>query len=401
MSQLASEIRTDVTDVSQHRSQEKPYARQFENSMNPAPGRTMRVIHIIKHCGYANGSVHMAVDLACVQAQAGYDVTFVSSGGTFEPLLAQCGVIHLNLRHDQNKPLSLFRAAGKLASLARRTRPDVLHAHMMSSALVGYMASRLSGVPLVTTVHNSFDRHSFLMRLGHKVVAVSRAEEEHLLRKGYSSKQVVTVLNAPNNSPREAFMQDVLPISIQSPCITTVCGLHHRKGVADLIAACASLFDDFPQWRLYIAGEGPDRVKLEEQARSLGIAENVVFLGFVPSPKELLEKSEIFVLASHAEPFGLSLAEARQAGCAIVATNVGGIPEVLEFGRAGRLVSPRKPEQLAAELRALMTDQQARLQLRRASLLGAEFFDAHRLVGDYGNVYQQARESYFCSRSRG
>jgi glycosyltransferase involved in cell wall biosynthesis len=351
----------------------------------------MHVIHIIKHCGWANGSVHMAVDLACVQSQCGHEVSFVSAGGTFEPLLAQHGVQHIHLPHDQNRPSNLLWSAGKLTQFARKNRPDVLHAHMMSSALIGYVASKLSGVPLVTTVHNSFDSHSVLMRLGRKVVAVSEAERRQLLARGYSSDQLMTVMNAPNNSPREGFMQDDRELLIQSPCITAVNGLHRRKGVFDLIAACTEVFKEFPDWKLYIAGEGPDSAALENQARSGGMSEKIIFLGLLAAPRSLLEKSDIFVLASYADPCSLAIGEARAAGCAIIATAVGGTPEMLEFGRAGRLVEPGKPVQLAAELRALMADEEARNQLRTAALHGAEIFDVYRLVDDYDQVYREAR----------
>jgi glycosyltransferase involved in cell wall biosynthesis len=353
--------------------------------------RPMRVVHIIKHCGYGNGSVHVAVDLACVQAQAGYDVTFVSSGGTFEPLLAQNGVLHINLSHEQNRPMSVLRTGYKLARLARRLRPDVLHAHMMSSAIVGYAASKLSGVPLVTTVHNSFDRHSVLMRLGRKVVAVSDAERQQLLRKGYKSDQLVAVMNAPNNSPREMFMKNAATLDIKSPCIVAANGLHRRKGVFDLIDACVELFPDFPDWSLYIAGEGPDREKLEDQVKSAGLSDRVHFLGFLSSPRELLKKTDIFVLASYADPCSLAIGEARSAGCAIVATHVGGTTEMLEFGKAGRLVAPGNPKQLAGELRGLMADDEERKRVGQAALEGSEIFDVHRLVGDYAQVYRDAR----------
>jgi glycosyltransferase involved in cell wall biosynthesis len=151
------------------------------------------------------------------------------------------------------------------------------------------------------------------------------------------------------------------------------------------------IFKDLPQWRLYIAGEGPDREVLEEQVRSSGIADRVNFLGFVPVPRLLYERSDIFVLADHSDPCSLSIGEARAAGCAIVATSVGGTPEMLEFGRAGRLVSPGNPEQLATELRALMTNPKILAHMRRAARDGSEIFDVQRLVGDYERVYCKAR----------
>lgn len=237
------------------------------SSAGPASGTgsRMRVVHLIKHCGYANGSVHVAVDLACIQAQAGNEVTVISSGGTFVPLLQQYGVRHLALPHDQNRPLEVLRTAWTVARLVRRQRPHVLHAHMMSSAVVGWIASRYAGVPLVTTVHNSFDPHSVLMRLGDRIVAVSEAERKALLKKRFPESRLVAVLNAPDQSPREAFMEDGRTVPIENPCIVAANALHRRKGVFDLIEACARLFDQAPAWKLYVAGEGPDRAALEAQ----------------------------------------------------------------------------------------------------------------------------------------
>jgi glycosyltransferase involved in cell wall biosynthesis len=352
--------------------------------------RVRRIIHLSKHCVDGNGNVHVAIDLACLQADAGCEVLFVSGGGTYESVLEQYKVRHIKLEQDQNKPLSLLRTTWEMAKLVRSFRPEVLHAHMMGSAAVGYLVSLITGVPLITTVHNSFDAHSGIMRLGRRVVAVSNAEKEQLVRRGFNVQSLDVVMNAPVNSPRERVRHNVVDPVLRSPCITTVCGLHRRKGVFDLLEACATLFIEMPQWRLYIAGDGPDRDVLEQQALSSGISRQVIFLGAVPAPRVLFEQTDLFVLCSYADPCSLVIGEARGAGCAIVATAVGGTPEMLEFGRAGRLVEPGQPAQLASELRSLMNDPKARILLRKASREGAEIFNVHRLLGDYDRVYQSA-----------
>ena len=83
--------------------------REAERADGMAHRPSRHIVHLIKHCGYANGNVHVAVDLACVQARAGHQVTFISAGGTFVPLLEQYGVQHITLNHDQNNP---FRSCG-------------------------------------------------------------------------------------------------------------------------------------------------------------------------------------------------------------------------------------------------------------------------------------------------
>jgi glycosyltransferase involved in cell wall biosynthesis len=349
-----------------------------------------RIIHLCKHCVDGNGHVHVAVDLACLQADAGCEVLFISGGGTYEPMLKGYKVRHIRLEQDYKNPLSLLKTTWELVRVVRSFRPEVLHAHMMGSALVGYLVSLVSRVPLITTVHNSFDAHSIIMRLGCRVVAVSNAEKEKLVQRGFDAKCMDVVMNAPVDSPRAEMRKNAVDPVLLSPCITTVCGLIRRKGVFDLLEACSTLFREMPEWRLYIAGDGPDRRSLEQQAIASGVGDKIIFMGAVPATRVLFEQTDIFALCSYADPCSLVIGEARGAGCAIVATAVGGTPEMLEFGRAGRLVPPGQPTQLASGLRSLMTDAVARTLLRKASSEGAEVFNVHRLLGDYDEVYQRA-----------
>jgi glycosyltransferase involved in cell wall biosynthesis len=180
------------------------------------------------------------------------------------------------------------------------------------------------------------------------------------------------------------------PEIVRNPCITTVCGLNPRKGVADLINAFGEVSRELPLWRLYIVGDGPDRQKLEDLARSLELQDSVSFLGSVLVPRPILEKSDIFVLASYADPCSLAVAEARGAGCAIIATAVGGTPELLDFGRAGKLVEAGNVRQLTAELRNFMTCDDRRESFRHAAKLGSEFFDVERVAADYESIYRKA-----------
>ncbi len=164
--------------------------------------RVRRIIHLCKHCVDGNGHVHVAVDLACLQADAGCEVFFISGGGTYESMLMRNRVRHIRLEQDYKNPLSLLKTAWELIRVVRSFRPEVLHAHMMGSALVGYLVSLVSRVPLVTTVHNSFDAHSIIMRLGRRVVAVCEAEKETLVQRGFDARRMDVVLNAPVGSPR-------------------------------------------------------------------------------------------------------------------------------------------------------------------------------------------------------
>lgn len=348
----------------------------------------MRVVHLVNHCD-RGGNVHVAVDLACLQARNGHDVIYASGGGRFELLLAKNGVRHEHLSQNLRNPVRACSSLAQVFRLCRWFGPEILHAHMMSGAVHGYIASRVLNIPLVTTVHNSFDRHSFIMRLGDHVVAVSKAERDLLLRRGYRGDRLHVVANGTVGTPRDS-VAAYDPVNPQRPCITTLCGLEQRKGVHDIIEAFRIVALQFPNWSFYIAGEGPERTVLEEQVRSSGLTGRVFFLGFTENAAAILENADVFVLASHSEPFGLSIVEARRAGCAVIGTRVGGITEQLEFGSAGRLVEPGKPLELAAELTLLMADPNALAQARKRARENLDYFDVRRVYEDYALVYAHA-----------
>lgn len=345
---------------------------------------------MLKHCYNGNGHVHVAVDLACTQVGAGHDVAFASSGGSYESLLTEHGVSVTTLPAPDGLrgTTSSIRA---LVDLVRRYRPDVLHAHMMTSAVMGFIASKTMRVPMVTTVHNSFDRHSVLMRLGKVVVAVSDAERRLLLSRGYPARSLVTVLNGAVGSPREA-IETSGSIRFAQPCVATLSGLHTRKAVGDVILAFAEVLPEFPEWHLNIIGDGPDRERLAQMIMGRGLENAVHLVGSTLTPRPLLEQTSIFASASLSEPFGLSVAEARASGCAVVATAVGGIPEVLGYGQAGHLVPASDPPAMAAVLRALMKDRETLATWRARAAEGAEFFTVERMASDYMGVYESVIE---------
>ena len=353
----------------------------------------MRIIHLVNHCNHGHGNAHVAVDLACRQAEQGHEVIYASGGGDYLELLARYGVRHELVIQNSRNPVQLFRSVLRLVALCRTFKPQVLHAHMMAGAVFGYLVSTLTRAPLITTVHNSFDKHSVLMRLGDRVVAVSEAERASLLSSGYKPAALRVVLNGPNHSPRDGFMvagTKTGRIEIENPCVVTVCGLHKRKGVDDLIIGFAEAVDLSPDWRLYIVGDGPDKEKLVDLTNSLGMDDRIKFLGSVANPAQILSEADIFVLASYADPCCLAIGEAREAGCAIVATAVGGTPELLEGGAAGKLVSAGAPTQIAAELQTLMADQTILEDWRRRSHQGSEYFRVARVADDYLRIYQDA-----------
>lgn len=342
----------------------------------------MRIVHLTNHVEViGNGIVNAAVDLACRQAELGHDVVYASAGGGHVALLERSGVRHVEL-HQRTRPRGLVRSARALRRLSRAEHPDVVHAHMVTGALLARLATRGLAVPLVCSVPNEWQRHAVLMRVGDRVVAVSEANAGSLARRGVPPGKLRVVRNGPLGSPRVP--RGAAPAPLRRPSVTTVAGLFERKGIDDLIAAFAQVPAEIGA-HLYVVGDGPDRRRFEAAAAATGA--HIHFSGFVADPYPYLRATDVFVLASRREPFGLVLAEAREAGCAIIATDVDGIPEVLDGGRAGVLVPPSRPDALARALVELLTDEGRRAALARAAGENLGWLGVARVADEMLAVY--------------
>ncbi len=346
----------------------------------------MRIMHLLNHCGKANGHVNVSVDLAITQRSMGYDVGYTCASGDFIPLLESAGVKVYRVEQPHRGIGKFFSANVQLNRAIRDFAPDVLHVHMAAQSVL-VQPYRLLGYKVVTTLHNEFDRSAWLMGRASRVVTVGQTGFEIMRKSRVPTRKLRQVQNGSVGSPRlpAAFT----PADLAHPAILTVCGMHPRKGVGDLLNAFALLRSTNPDAHLYLAGEGPTLQDYKAQAEKLGIAEHTHFLGFCNDPRRYLFAADIFVLASHADPGPLVIAEARHAGIAIVASDVDGIPAMLDHGNAGLLIPPKQPEILASTLRDLLDDPPKLAEYRARSKRGAERFTIERVCLDMEKIYRE------------
>ncbi len=346
----------------------------------------MRIFHLVNHCRFGNGNVHAAVDLACAQAAAGHRPVLLSEGGDFVDLLERHGVQHIILPQNHRRPLTLPGSIGRLLKHIKAEKPDIMHAHMMTGAIIGRITGTLTGVPLVTTVHNAFDKHSILMGLGDQVIGVSQAVSDQMGARGVKTSKLNTVINGTRGVARRRNASQA-PVNLQRPSITTVCGLHDRKGVKHLIEAFGVVSERHADAHLYVIGEGPSEKIYQAQAAALPHSDRVHFLGQLRDTEAYLRESDIFALASLQDPCPLVIPEAREAGCAIVATHVDGIPEMLKIGGAGLTVPPADSQAMAEAMCRLLDDSKALAASKAASLDGVDYFDITRVERETRDVY--------------
>lgn len=362
----------------------------------------MRILHILNDIrALGNGIINVAVDLACLQAQNGHTVAVASAGGEYEDLLSQYGVIPFHL--DQRRyPLNLLKAVQRYRKIIDNFQPDIVHAHMITGMVLAWALRPGKRYSIVSTVHNEWQHSATLMGLADRVIAVSQAVATAMANRGISPAEISTVCNGTLHSPRQNFQiapegdrPPIIPapIPLNRPAIATVAGMYHRKGMAQLIQAFSQIAAQFPDAHLYLIGNGPDRAEFEHLAQQSMGSERIHFEGFQPYPGQYLQATDIFVLASLQEPFGLVLSEARDAGCAIVASEVDGIPEVLDGGAAGLLVQPGNVSALAEAIAQLLSDPELLQEWRGRSRQNLEWLSVKRVYRETLEVYQQVHHS--------
>lgn len=353
----------------------------------------MRILHITNHIQrVGNGIVNVAIDNACLQAKNGYCVGFASAGGEYEALLTQYKVQHFQLNQKRTLP-NLFSAIKTYKSIIQAFQPDIVHTHMMTGVVLAKLLGN-SRYHLVSTVHNEFQRSAVLMGLADRVIAVSEAVAQSMKQRGIPQQKLRVVRNGTLGSPRTRPLSEYVALPLHHPAITTVAGMYRRKGVSDLIDAFSQVALAFPNAHLYLVGDGPDRVEFEAQANNTLVADRIHFERFQPDPQSYLLSTDIFVLASHKDPSPLVIPEAREAGCAIVATHVDGIPEALDAGKAGLLVPPASCHALTEILVQLLSKSDYLQEWKRKAQENLEWLTVERVTQETVDVYRELFDKF-------
>ena len=172
--------------------------------------------------------------------------------------------------------------------------------------------------------------------------------------------------------------------------IGTAGRLVELKGMEYLIRAVAALRTEFPALRVEIAGSGPRRAKLEDEVARAGLSTHVKFLGWIDDIGSVLSRWDVFVLPSLEEGFPVAALDAMAAGLPVIASSVGGVPELIEDEKSGCLIPPRDVEALTARLRLLLGNSELRQSVGAAAFARVrDHFNAAQMAEAFGRLYDE------------
>ena len=330
-----------------------------------------RVLHVVKVAGISGAENHLLLLLPALR-ERGFDVRVVvlhegePGAEEFASRLAgaDVGVDRLRISGTGGP-----RTLARLTRIVRRQRPEIVHTHLVHADFHGLLAGRLARVPVLVSTKHGFNpfREGRLFAAADRAIAgladlhiaISRGLARYLGdREGFdpASFEIVhygiepgSPAPPPPGGARLAIVGRLIPI----------------KGHAELFRAVAAVRDDVPGLRLEVAGDGPLEAELRGQAERLGLDDCVSFLGRVSPVAPVFERNDVVVVPSHGEGFGMVALEAMERGRPVVASAVGGLPEIVEDGVTGLLVPPGDVEALGNALRELAEDSE------RAQAMGA------------------------------
>ena len=373
-------------------------------------GRRIRVVEILA-TGTNGGAQEHLFGLLSRLDRTRYDPTVISlsQGSTVRKL--QREGIRTIVVEEPDDALAVGVVAAHLARLA----PDVVHNHMYRAEVVGTKAAvavAAAGFPrpyVVSTVHSSRVRsgedREELKRLTpcmDRLIAVSRAIVDKIEHEGRSGAKVSLIYNGV----------DLERYDHQEPCCTlreeygmepgcqivgVVARLETEKGHATLLEAWPLVLRSVPSAHLLVVGEGSLRSQLEAQAAALRVAHRVVFTGRRDDIPAVTAALDVAVLPSYREAQGLTVLEAMALSRPVVASNVGGIPEMIEDGVSGLLVPPHDAPALAAAIVRLLTDHSLADMIARAGHnVVRDRFCLEKMVEATSDVYDEgARQVRF------
>ena len=364
------------------------------------------------------GSGVVATELGLELARRGHEIHFITYSQPVRLALLnpnvhyhEVNVPEYPLFHYQPYELAL---SSKLVDMVKLYKIEVLHVHYaIPHAYAGYMAKQMLkdegiDIPMVTTLHGTditlVGNHpfykpavTFSINKSDFVTSVSQSLKDDTL-KLFNIKNEIQVI--PN------FIElDKIKKEDKSPCqrsvmandeeriITHISNFRKVKRIPDIIAIFNKIQKEIPA-KLMMVGEGPEKEKAEHLCRELGIQDKVIFFGNSNEIDTILCQTDLFLLPSKTESFGLVALEAMACGVPVISSNAGGLPEVNKDGFSGYLSEVGDVDGMAKNAMKILKDDAVLSEFKKNALITAQQFDIKKILPLYEDLYQRAIAKY-------
>lgn len=303
-------------------------------------------------------------------------------------------------------PLNDIRKIIQLTGMIRRLKPDIVHCHGFKASLICRPAAFFASCSCVYTVHNFVlsGRGNVSRKLigtleklmagkTAAVITVSNALKDEMVKNmGVDTGKVYVVHNAKpvlNNGNRDK-TRKLHGITEKDILVGTVARLVPSKGIDLLIEAMAGIFSAYPDAKLLIAGSGPDEGRLRHIAETSGLNGRIIFAGQISNIEDYYAAFDYFVLPTMSEGLGISVMEAMSAGLPVIASETGGIPELITHMKNGLLVKPGSKDEISKALLLLLQNRNVASEFgRQAAAASSMMFTEEDMVKETIDIFKQ------------
>ena len=358
------------------------------------------------------GSGVLATELGKALADKGYGIHFI----TYQQPVRLTGFSANIFFHEVRVPsYPLFdfppyetALASTMVDVVKNNNVDLLHVHYaIPHASAAFMAKQILAeenikVPFITTLHGTDitlvgrDKTytpvvTFSINQSDAITAVSDNLRKETLENFEIKKEISVIHNFVDITrfsvkPMDAFKKAIAPNG--EKIILHASNFRKVKRIADVIYTFNKIKKSIPS-KLLLVGDGPERHMAEDLCRELGIIEETRFLGKQQDMEDIYAIADLFLLPSEYESFGLAALEAMAAGTPVVATNAGGIPEIITHGKNGYLSGIGDVEQMSHQAISILSNDQVLNTFSEEARKQAESFDIHKIVPKYEDLYQR------------
>jgi len=365
----------------------------------------MRILHWLELLGSTIGGVEVLMSRFLVALhRRGYELSVVTShtrtrlpdDALFEGIPLHRYHFHRTL-HDQDLA-EIVSICRRIVSLKRDFQPDLVHLHVGGASVSSYFhlhTMRSYSAPTLVSLHGlgpdlpeRTPLTEQLLASGDWVVAVSDA----VLMQARSFMPDITPRSSVIHNGLDLPALSPASLDFNHPVLLCLGRLNSVKGFDTAVAAFSLVVQRVPRARLVIAGDGPERLSLAREVRTLGLEAAVEFPGWIPPGRvpALINGATLVLVPSRYEAFGLAALEAAQMARPVVASRVGGLPEVVVEGKTGLLVEPEDEKGLARAIVTLLQDPERTDRLGRAARDRArDVFSLDRCAEAYDDLYRK------------
>lgn len=364
------------------------------------------------------GSGVVATELGLELARLGHEVHFITYSQPVRLALLnpnvhyhEVNVPEYPLFHYQPYELAL---SSKLVDMVKLYKIDVLHVHYaIPHAYAGYMAKQMLKnegieIPMITTLHGTditlVGNHphykpavSFSINKSDVVTSVSQSLKEDTYKLFNIKRDIHVIPNfielEKNNKEYNVPCQRTLIAKPEERIITHISNFRKVKRIPDIIRIFDKIQQNIPA-KLLMVGDGPEKEKAEILCQELGILDKVIFFGNSNEIDKLLSNSDLFLLPSETESFGLAALEAMAWGVPVISSNSGGLPEVNFEGVSGYLSKVGNIDEMAQNALKILKDDVVLAQFKENALSVAQKFDIKHILPLYIDIYEKAIKKY-------